>query len=417
MWWATKQDLREPDFGGRNTDLRILTIVPNWPSNFRPDLMPWLQDQVTALAPQNELSVLVLESLTHYLHPRYFRTWLRTGRPPRYYSINPDVRIMSCNYLRPPRRVLQRNVSFPLMMRAVRRALGSDDVGSYDLIHAHFSSPAGTVARILSRETGIPYVVTEHSSQFDRLLADGIDVSKVVRDADAVICVSPGIEQEVRDTIDGELDNLRVIPNGVDTSAFKLTADVRPRSGPLRLLFVGHLIPRKGADVLLTALRRLTDNGMKVELTIIGIGAESGPLHRQAETLGISSNVHFAGGVSHGDIAHFFSDCDVFVLPSFAESFGVVVIEALATGKPVIATRSGGPEHIIDESVGMLVEPGDVEALASAIQGVGEQLETYVPSRLSAYVESRYSIATVADKVTALYKEVADNSADLEPHV
>lgn len=387
--------------------MRVLTIVPGWPSNFRPDGMPWLRSQVVAVAEQHEITVLVLESLTHYLQPRYWASWLKTRGTPRYVRAGPNVRVLTCNYVRPPRRLLFRRVSFPLMERAARHALGEDGVTPFDVIHAHFASPAGTLARVLGREGGRPYVVTEHSSRFDRMLALGVDVPRVIRDASRVVCVSPGIEREIRTGVGEDLANLCVIPNPVDTGAYNPAKRRARTEGKLRLLFVGHLIPRKGVHVLLAALHRLVTAGMDAQLTVIGTGAERSRLRRQAASLGVAPRVRFAGALPHEETAAYYDDCDVVVLPSFAESFGVVVIEALAAGKPVVATRCGGPEHIIDESTGVIVEPGDSEALADAIRRVDAQYERFEPSRLAEFVAHRYSLESVGGQIGAVYAEAA----------
>jgi len=260
---------------------------------------------------------------------------------------------------------------------------------------------------VFARESGKPYVVTEHSSRFDRTLAAGVDVPGVIRDASCVICVSPGIEREIRAGVGEDLANLRVIPNPVDTSALGPSPHRAREAGRLRLLFVGHLVQRKGVHVLLAALHSLVAGGMDVELTVVGTGAEKSRLRKQAASLRLAPRVTFAGGLPHDEVIGYYDECDIVVLPSFAESFGVVVIEALAAGKPVVATRCGGPEHIVDESVGAIVEPGDSEALADAIRHVDARYEHFAPSRLAALVERRYSLESIGSQISSVYTEAA----------
>ena len=367
--------------------------------------MPWLREQVGSVADQNEITVLVLESLTHYLRPKYWGLWLKSRSGPKYPPGRSGARIISCNYLRPPRRMLERSVSFPLLLRAVRRALRNEDLASYDLIHAHFSSPSGTIARILSRESGKPYVVTEHSSRFDLTFEQGVDVPEVLVDAKRIICVSPGIKHSIESVAGSELLNLSIIPNPIDTSEFKPSVSAETHTGPLRLLFVGHLLPRKGVDVLLSALGRITNEGTDAELVVIGTGLEMDRLRKQAASLGLDSRVHFLGARPHEEMASYYSESDVVVLSSYAESFGVVVVEALASGKPVVATRSGGPEHIIDDTVGVLVETGDSDGLADAILNVADRLDTFVPEKLAGFVRNRYSMKYVGGQISTVYSE------------
>jgi len=247
--------------------------------------------------------------------------------------------------------------------------------------------------------------VTEHSSRFDLTFEQGIDVPEVLVDAKRIICVSPGIKHTIQSVVGSELLNLSVIPNPIDTSEFKPSAPAETHTGPLRLLFVGHLLPRKGVDVLLSALRRITTEGTDAELVVIGTGLEMDRLRKQAASLGLDSRVHFLGARPHEEMASYYSESDVVVLSSYAESFGVVVVEALASGKPVVATRSGGPEHIIDDTVGVLVETGDSDGLADAILNVADRLDTFVPEKLAGFVRNRYSMKSVGGQISTVYSE------------
>ena len=367
--------------------------------------MPWLRDQVGSVAGENEITVLVLEPLTHYLRPRYWGHWLKTRSGPKYPPGRSGARIISCNFFRPPRRLWERSISFPLLLRAVRRALRDEDIASYDLIHAHFSSPSGTIARILSRESGKPYVVTEHSSRFDLTFEQGIDVPAVLEDARRIICVSSGIKDSIQSVAGSDTLSLSIVPNPVDMGEFTPSSPSEAHTGPLRLLFVGHLLPRKGVDLLISALKRITDDGTDAELVVIGAGLEMDRLRKQAESLGLAARVQFLGARPHEEMASHYSASDVFVLPSYAESFGVVVVEALASGKPVVATRSGGPEHIIDDTVGMLVDPGDSDGLADAILSVADRLDTFIPENLAEFARSRYSMKSVGAQISTVYNE------------
>ena len=132
-----------------------------------------------------------------------------------------------------------------------------------------------------------------------------------------------------------------------------------------RLLFVGRLVERKGVQVLLEALARLRDRpGVRVR--VVGDGPMRGALERQAATLGVADRVRFDGSVSTEELVRRFRECDVFVLPAVVdakgdtEGLGVVLIEALSYGKPVIASAAGGIVDIVrDGETGLLVPPGD----------------------------------------------------------
>ncbi|MEM9755872.1 MAG: glycosyltransferase family 4 protein, partial [Pseudomonadota bacterium] len=157
-------------------------------------------------------------------------------------------------------------------------------------------------------------------------------------------------------------DKLRIVHCGVSPERYDRTGT---RSGAgLHLVFVGRLAPVKGLRVLMAALRRL--DAPDVRLTVVGDGPERAALQALAAPLGAA--VRFTGYQSQEEVAQILATADAFVLPSFAEGVPVVLMEALAAGLPVIATRiTGVPELVEDGVSGLLVTPGDPGALAAAI--------------------------------------------------
>ena len=131
---------------------------------------------------------------------------------------------------------------------------------------------------------------------------------------------------------------------------------------------VARLAPQKGLDVLVQAIKALVDGGTDVKLTIVGPGPREGSLRASAARLGVAERVSFAGAVGQDDMAAYYAQADVFCLPSFAEGLPVVLMEAMATGRPVVATRIMGVPELVEEGVsGFLVAPGNVDQLAGAL--------------------------------------------------
>jgi glycosyltransferase involved in cell wall biosynthesis len=148
----------------------------------------------------------------------------------------------------------------------------------------------------------------------------------------------------------------------------------RLATDPFELLFVGRLVRRKGVPVLLDAVNRMRDDS-RLTLRIVGGGPEKAALEARAKELGLGSRVVFEGLVTAEAIQGFFARCDALVLPAIVtetgdtEGLGVVLIEAMGYGKPVIASAVGGILDVIpDDETGLRVPPGDVDALADAIQ-------------------------------------------------
>jgi glycosyltransferase involved in cell wall biosynthesis len=166
---------------------------------------------------------------------------------------------------------------------------------------------------------------------------------------------------------------IRVITSAVDPEALYPQlgrAATRAQAGLASeaslLLVVAALFQRKGVDVLLDALARLADDGLRPALWIAGQGPARPALEKQARELGLDHQVRFLG--ERGDIADLLAACDVFILPSRSEGLGVAALEAMAAGRAIVATRVGGlAEAVVDESTGLLVPPADPAALAGAL--------------------------------------------------
>jgi len=134
---------------------------------------------------------------------------------------------------------------------------------------------------------------------------------------------------------------------------------------PLVIASCGRMVEKKGFHILLKAFNKVIESGAQVSLRLGGDGEEKNNLQRLCEDLGISDHVEFCGWVD--SISDFLEKADIFALPSLDEPFGIIVLEAMAKGKPLISTRTQGPSEILDEETSYLVETGSVEALAKAL--------------------------------------------------
>lgn len=153
------------------------------------------------------------------------------------------------------------------------------------------------------------------------------------------------------------------VENGVDLSLWRPTDSVRP-AGPMRVVFSGRLIDLKAVDVLIEAVG-IVGRHVDVVCDILGDGPMRQALEQQARSSGLDDRVRFRGWLSQSDAAAVLRDADVLALPSVCECGGAVVLEAMACGKPVVATRWGGPADYIDEECGFLVEPESREHLVT----------------------------------------------------
>lgn len=257
---------------------------------------------------------------------------------------------------------------FANILRKIRRL---HQARPLDLIHAHSPLPCGHAAALLSRELAIPYMVTVHG--LDAFFAEQAGYAAlwckrvcrtVYRSARCVICISEKVRDQVQEGAN-RLVNTAVIYNGVDAQAF---LPARDSGDAPRILSVGNLIPIKGHELLLRAMAAIRDRIPDVTCDIIGDGKERSRLESLAGELGIRDRVRFLGRQGRPQVADAMRECTVFALPSRYEGLGCVYLEAMSTGKPVIACQGQGISEVIQHGVnGWLACPDDVNDLADAL--------------------------------------------------
>ena len=274
-----------------------------------------------------------------------------------------------------------------------------------DIIHGHYLFPAGAAAVEVGNKHNIKTYVTAHGSDMFELYKSKPfmrpTIKKVLKNADGIFAVSKALRQEIIATgVSGIAEKTKLSWNSVDISKFSLKDDdsFKKEFGlfdkPI-VLFVGNLIKRKNVGALLEAKKIAKSDYYPV---IVGDGPLSKKLRKKVEDENIS-DVIFTG--SRTDVENIIPNCDFLVLPSFSESFGLVLIEALACGKPVIGSDVGGISEIINEDVGLLVNPNDISLISNSIDRLVDDEE--LRAKLSANARNR---AKDFSQVTIPYDEV-----------
>lgn len=271
-----------------------------------------------------------------------------------------------------------------------------------DIIHAHNALYAGLAARRIARRLGIPYLVTEHASAFlmgPLRSAEAEVARKVYADAHAIVSVSRALARAMAPYVGGK--NIAILPNVVD-SEFFVPPPIRRRCSTFRVLAVGYLNPNKGFDVLIRAFAAQFRGQRECELVIGGDGPEQMNLEMLAGQSGVSRQVRFLGRLTRQQVRDAMWGANVLTISSFHETFGVVALEAMSTGLPVIASRSGGPEDFVSAENGWLVPPGDVSLLAEALRLSWESRNDMRDVRRFI---SPYSMPSIAARLISLYEE------------
>jgi glycosyltransferase involved in cell wall biosynthesis len=249
--------------------------------------------------------------------------------------------------------------------------------GNFDVVHAFWPIPHGVFAIAAKQQSQAALVSTFFSSELNwtgvAKKIFGPILKRIIDSSDAITVISSFTEQRLRKYAPGV--KTTIIPFGAAAVSRKGTAKptLRAAQDRFELLFVGRLVRRKGVDVLLRAAKIL-ESDSRLHVRIVGGGPEKENLERQARKLQLGDRVTFEGVVDNARIDTLFAQCDALVLPAIitetgeTEGLGVVLIEAMGYGKPVIASAAGGIVDIVsDNGTGILVPPGDADALANAI--------------------------------------------------
>jgi rhamnosyl/mannosyltransferase len=296
----------------------------------------------------------------------------------------------------------------PTMLRRLRAE-------SFDLLHVHWPHPFGA-AIALAAVRGKPMVVTYHSDIVrQHFLAAMIQplIQRFLGRCDAIIATSEGYLRS-SPWLQRHAGRCRVVPHGIRWSPprsadYERAERLRQEVGGPFILAVGRLIYYKGFHSLIQALSHT-----KARLVLVGSGPLRTALEREARLCGVADRVHFAGEVN--DLLPYYLACDVFVLPSVArsEAFGIVQLEAMAAGKPVINTSidSGVPDVSRNGETGLTVSPNDPEALAAAINQL--LIDTDLRSRMGERGRQRFALEFTAHVMGArtldIYRDVMGRS-------
>lgn len=279
--------------------------------------------------------------------------------------------------------------------------------GKPDVIHVHSILNAGILAREIHERQGIPFIITEHSSAYARQsisLSDLNVAQTAVHFAKKKFAVSNEFARLLDQIFIGD-KKWQYMPNIVHERFFDKEIKA-PKSDCFEFINVALVDKMKAQANILKAFANRFKNKNNIRLIIGGDGPELENLKTLAFNLGIAAQVEFAGLLTRDQVGEKMAQSSAFVLSSRYETFGVVLIEALALGKPVIATRCGGPESIVREQDGLLVPVDDVPSLAAAMQSIYENRAAYNAVEIRAACKERFSENVIAERLMQVYEEI-----------
>jgi glycosyltransferase involved in cell wall biosynthesis len=362
-----------------------LVAIPSWYKSARGSGGGYFRDQAVALQRAGWRVAMLAPDI-------YTPRDLRRGRAPavrgRVVCVEDDgLPTWRRNALVPVPRLPYRNAAAFALCGARLFGQYRAEKGAPDLIQAHGALNAGVAALAIRRRYGIPFIVTEHSTAFaqGRLRWWERDlVRRVIAGAERCLAVSPQLARLLEAQYPGS--SWHYLPNPLGDVFVADAAISAPRDPAMPFVFVcvARLSPEKGHAGLIEAFAEAFPGDPDTRLWIVGEGPTREGLARLCAERGIAGQVEFLGLLPAAGVRDQLLAADAFVLASDVETFGVVVIEALACGRPVVVTASGGPDHLVTAANGLLVPIHDRAALRDALRDMRRRAADYDPMAIRA---------------------------------
>jgi teichuronic acid biosynthesis glycosyltransferase TuaC len=396
----------------RGNRLKILVISHLYPSTFAPANGTFVHQQVKELIRQG-CQVKVVSPVKRLPFPinRMRSIWRAYSHQPQKTSLD-GIDVCYPGYLPYRPRALFLASSGNRMYKGIKPLI--DRIYrefNFDLIHAHTAIPDGYAAIQMAQDYGKPVIVTIHGADLLHTIHRNIRcfnaVKKVFLSADTTITVGDKLKIIGEDNFHS--GNIVCINNGINPGdAFVKTSGLLEKYRNKKIvLSVSALIKIKGIDLNLRAIQKLIGKYPELHYIIIGEGRERQHLEEMSEHLKISQYVEFVGVQPHERVMEYVSICDIFSLPSWREAFGVVYLEAMVHGKPVIGCIGQGVEDVIEPNkTGLLVEPRNVESLVDALDFLLSQPETAkaIGENSKAEVLEHYTLEKSVAKTLEIYE-------------
>ena len=278
-------------------------------------------------------------------------------------------------------------------------------------VHAHFAGLAARTAWWIKRLFGIPYSFTGHANDiFVERPDQRLPLKLLIKDATFVATETDFSTRFLQSKFPESAKKIHRVYNGLNLDPFRM-AD--PAGGSLEIISIGRLIPKKGFEVLVNACNILTSRGLHLRCRIVGSGPEHVPLRQLIDRLGLGNFIELTGPKAQPEIVDLLAQSNLFVFPAVEDGSGdrdnlpTVIIEAMASGLPVVATGLGGIREIVtDQANGLIVAEGDADALATAIGFLAEHAElrkSYGQNGL-AVVKEKFRVETTVKGLIELFQ-------------
>ena len=289
----------------------------------------------------------------------------------------------------------------------------------FDVVHAQYCYPTGLAALEISHQLNLPSVVSIQGGDGHWVglccTTHQDAMQAVLGHATALVIGCRSFADEVVHNHGIPPERLTIVPGATNVEQFKPAQPIGALRNPTRLLYHGRVDQRKGVLDFVRAGQQLLDAGVSVRLIISGIGPDADAARRLVSELKMTEQTDFLGAVPYHEAARVYARGDLFVSPTYAEGFSNTILEAMASGLPIVSTRTVGVVDCLEDGVNAaLVEPGDVDALTQAIQRMLHDDAYRIGLAQRAYEEvlSKYSWPVVAQQLEEIYHDVRRTKLD-----
>lgn len=398
--------------------MKVLIISHMYPSTFNSMAGIFVHQQVKTLKEKGiEVKVISPVPLAPFPLNLISKKWARYREIPYKTNIE-GVDVYYPRYLEFPKGIMFHRSGF-FMAKGIKRIINKVyKEFKFDLIHSHVAVPDGYAGMILNKEFKVPHVVTIHGQDFQNTISRNINCKKalfnVLNHIDKIITVSNKLKNVVKD--ENFYNKIEVVNNGIDKdyiSVDKIQENYieknRINKNLIKILSVSNLKETKGIHINLKAIAKLKEIYSNISYDIIGDGEYRGKLEELIKELGLEDNVSFLGKLEHKEVIDIMKQYDIFSLPSYKEGFGMVYIEAMAQGIPVIGVKGEGIEDAIENGVnGFLVERKNIEELVKIMKFLIENPYKRIDIGKCAIetVLNKFTWNVNADKMISIYNEM-----------
>jgi len=386
--------------------MKIL-VIPSWyPSKQSPIAGIFFKEQAKALNEYIDVSVLNLNRLSLRNPQNIFKRKRNNIK-----KENGNLLTLNKDYINwfPKLYFLSNKLYENYLIKSYKKLVS--EFGNPDIIHAHVTYPAGYGALILSEKFNIPFLVTEHASFFEtHILKYHKKITyKILKEADKYTAVSSFLKNKI---IDNGREQCDITPNFINFNRFEnLELNEKFENNKFNLIHVSLMSEVKNIPLLLKSFQKVVYefNNKEIHLHLIGDGKRKKKYIELAKKLRINNHCTFHGRLSNDRVISFMNKCDSLVISSKKETFGVVGIEAMACGLPVISTKCGGPEDYITSNTGILVENDNVRSLSNGIIEMLRNYSNYNSAFIKKYIKKNFSARAVSHELISLYKQIISN--------